>query len=201
MIRLDRINLPVFLIGAGIVHLVGLAALLPMLITLPGPGGDIEPKAVVVDVDIVPAAPPSPKVEPEVDHTSALPATPQTPDAPGSAEPHQATPAPGENAAQPEPKDAAPAAVANVSPEAAPSTDEPAADAAAVKEKTKVEGKGRKPAKLTRTAPKKRIVNSAKGKSVARRPARSKASSQPPYKGPFSALFNAPVGAPANKRK
>lgn len=171
-----------------------------MLITLPGPGGEIEPKAVAVDVDIVPAAPSSAKVEPVVDQTSALPAAPQTPDAPAPAEPDRA-PAPGGSAAQPEPKDAASPAVANVSPEAAPSTDEPAANAAPLKEKTKVGGKGGKPAKLTRTAPKKRIFSSAKGKSVARRPARSKASSEPPYKGPFSALFNAPPGATGNKRK
>lgn len=201
MIKLKQINLPVFLIGAGIVHLVGLAALLPMLITLPGPGGETEPKAVAVDVEIIPATPPSPKVELEVDHTSALSAAPQTPEAPASAEADQG-PAPGESAAQPEPKDAAPPAVANVSPESAPSIEESAADAAPVTEqKTKVERKGGKPAKLTRAAPKKRILSSAKGKSVARRPARSKTSSQPPYKGPFSALFNAPPGATANKRK
>ena len=122
MIKLKQINLPVFLIGAGIVHLVGLAALLPMLITLPGPGGEIEPNSVAVDVEIIPATPPSPKVEPEVepevDRTSALPAAPQTPEAPASTEPEQ-PPTPGESAAQPEPKDAAPAAVANVSPVAA----------------------------------------------------------------------------------
>jgi hypothetical protein len=204
VIKLKQINLPVFLIGAGIVHLIGLAALLPMLITLPGPGGEIEPNSVAVDVEIIPATPPSPKVEPEVepevDRTSALPAAPQTPETTASTEPDQ-PPTPGESAAQIEPKDAAPAAVANVSPEAAPSTEEPATDAAPLKEKTEVEGKGGKPAKLTRTAPKKRVISSAKGKSVGRRPARSKASSQPPYKGPFSALFNAPPGATGKKRK
>jgi hypothetical protein len=163
VIELKQINLPLFLIGAGVVHLVGLAALLPMLITLPGPGGDIEPKAVVVDVDIVPAAAPSPEIAPKVDQTSALQTT------------------------------VAPASVDQA----------PAPDAAVAKEKTKVEseGKARKPAKLTRTAPKKRVVSTAKGKSGARRPARPRASSQPPYKGPFSALFNAPPGATANKRK
>jgi type IV secretory pathway VirB10-like protein len=200
VIKLKQINLSVFLIGAGIVHLVGLAVLLPMLITLPGPGGDIEPKAVVVDVDLVPASPSSPKVEPEVDQTSALPAAPQTPGTPASAEPVQA-PAPGESAAQPEPKDAAPPTLANVSPESALSTEERAVDAAPLKEKAKFEGKGGKPGKLTRTAPKKRSFSNAKGKSAAGRPARSGASSQPPYKGPFSALFNAPPGATGKKRK
>ena len=38
MIRLDKINLPVFAIGAGVIHAIGLAVLLPLLITLPGPG-------------------------------------------------------------------------------------------------------------------------------------------------------------------
>jgi len=186
VIKLKQINLPIFLLGAGLVHLVGLAALLPMLITLPGPGGEIEPKAVVVDVDLVPAAPSSPKVEPDVDLTSALSAVP--PGAPAPAEPQDAAPR---------------AAVANVSPAAATSPDEPAADAAAVKEKAKVEGKtkGGKPAKLTRTAPKKSVLSSAKGKSVARRPARPRASSQPPYKGPFSALFYAAPGATGKKRR
>jgi len=203
VIKLKQINLPIFLLGAGLVHLVGLAALLPMLITLPGPGGEIEPKAVVVDVDLVPAAPSSPKVEPDVDLTSALSAVPQTPGAPAPAEPDQGPP-PGGSAAPAEPKDAAArAAVANVSPAAATSPDEPAAEAAAVKEKAKVEGKakGGKPAKLTRTAPKKRVLSSAKGKSVARRLARPRASSQPPYKGPFSALFNAAPGATGKKRR
>ena len=32
-------NVPVFLIYAGIIHAIGLALLMPMLITLPGPGG------------------------------------------------------------------------------------------------------------------------------------------------------------------
>jgi hypothetical protein len=32
-------NVPVFLIYAGLIHAMGLALLLPMLLTLPGPGG------------------------------------------------------------------------------------------------------------------------------------------------------------------
>jgi hypothetical protein len=74
VIRLDKINLPVFAIGAGVIHAIGLAVLLPLLITLPGPGSDIDPHAVAIDVDIVPASPLSPKVYEDVDQTSALPA-------------------------------------------------------------------------------------------------------------------------------
>jgi hypothetical protein len=74
VIRLDKINLPVFAIGAGVIHAIGLAVLLLLLITLPGPGSDIDPHAVAIDVDIVPASPLLPKVYEDVDQTSALPA-------------------------------------------------------------------------------------------------------------------------------
>ncbi len=47
----------VFLIYAGIVHAIGLALLLPMLITLPGPGGGGEPDAAAIDVEIIPGTP------------------------------------------------------------------------------------------------------------------------------------------------
>jgi hypothetical protein len=58
-----QINLPVFAIGAGVIHAIGLAVLLPLLITLPGPGSDIDPHAVAIDVDIVPASRPSPNTK------------------------------------------------------------------------------------------------------------------------------------------
>ena len=82
MIRLDKINLPVFAIGAGVIHAIGLAVLLPLLITLPGPGSDIDPHAVAIDVDIVPASRPSPKVDGDIDQTSALPAATEPDEAP-----------------------------------------------------------------------------------------------------------------------
>ena len=70
MINLKRITVPVFLIYAGIIHAIGIAMLMPMLITLPGPGGAIAPKPASVDIEIA-------LVEPDSVETSALPASPQ----------------------------------------------------------------------------------------------------------------------------
>ena len=66
----------VFLIYAGIVHAIGLALLLPMLITLPGPGGGIEPDAAAIDVEIIPGTPPTAKIAPDSEETAALPSAP-----------------------------------------------------------------------------------------------------------------------------
>jgi hypothetical protein len=97
----DRPNLPIFAIGAGAVHLIALAILLPLLITLPGPGRNAPPKPVNVEVDLGSPAEPKPIV-PDVssmashDETAALPA---------GSEPGGETPNP----------------LANVGPQAAPS--------------------------------------------------------------------------------
>ena len=97
------INVPVFLIYAGIVHAIGLALLMPMLITLPGPGGGAEPKAASIDVEIIPATPPSPKVEPESSRKSTGP--PRCPPAPQPGEASSARSSrPLEAAAKPVPK-------------------------------------------------------------------------------------------------
>lgn len=45
MIDLKRITIPVFLVYAGIIHAIGLTLLLPMIVTLPGPGAMIAPEA------------------------------------------------------------------------------------------------------------------------------------------------------------
>ncbi len=91
----------VFLIYAGIVHAIGLALLLPMLITLPGPGRDAEPDAAAIDVEIIPGTPPTAKIEPDSEATAALPSAPDAVEDKAAAEPDGA-------------------AVANVSPEAEP---------------------------------------------------------------------------------
>jgi hypothetical protein len=76
-----RPNLPIFAIGAGAVHLIALAILLPLLITLPGPGRNAPPKPVNVEVDLGSPAEPKPIV-PDVssmashDETAALPLGP-----------------------------------------------------------------------------------------------------------------------------
>ncbi|MGZ5915853.1 MAG: hypothetical protein ACXWJ4_00795, partial [Methyloceanibacter sp.] len=49
-----RLNLPLFALGAVAAHAVVLAALLPMLITLPGPGPNRR-GPLVIDVELVPA--------------------------------------------------------------------------------------------------------------------------------------------------
>jgi hypothetical protein len=54
---------PVFLIYAGIIHAIGLALLLPIVVTLPGPGGEIAPEASAIDVQIILAAPLADKIE------------------------------------------------------------------------------------------------------------------------------------------
>ena len=66
-----RSDVPLFLLYAGILHAIGLALLLPMLITLPGP----EPKDPVFDIVVLPA--PEPLVDVGPEHTSALPLRPQ----------------------------------------------------------------------------------------------------------------------------
>jgi hypothetical protein len=53
---IDHISLPVCTLGAGAMHVAVLAAVLPVLITLPAPGGDSAP-AVAIHVEIVSAAP------------------------------------------------------------------------------------------------------------------------------------------------
>jgi hypothetical protein len=63
---------PVFLIYAGVIHAIGLALLLPMLITLPGPGRETATEPAAIDVEIIPASPLAGKIEGE--QTSALPA-------------------------------------------------------------------------------------------------------------------------------
>jgi hypothetical protein len=62
-------TVPVFLIYAGIIHAIGLALLMPMLIPLPGPGTGSAPKSAAVDVEIVPASPSAAKVEQDADQT------------------------------------------------------------------------------------------------------------------------------------
>jgi hypothetical protein len=180
VIRLDKINLPVFAIGAGVIHAIGLAVLLPLLITLPGPGSYIDQHAVAIDVDVVPASPPSPNVDGDVDQTSALPAATEPAEAPD--------------------------AIANVGPETAPAMpaeeqestpakEQPAAHAApATKPKAK-------PAKVTRAPAKKLHLASVKpAKAPIRRPVKTPSKGVAPFKGSWSALLGGPTPSPSIKR-
>jgi hypothetical protein len=105
VIKLERPSLPVFAIGAGAVHLIALALLLPLLITLPGPGSDAPPKPVNVEVDLGSRADPAPIV-PDVSSSRPAPAE-QTSALPAASE------AEGET----------PDALADVGPEAKPSSE------------------------------------------------------------------------------
>jgi hypothetical protein len=94
VIDLKRITVPVFLVYAGIIHAIGLALLLPTLITLPGPGSMITPKGAPVDVepdaaerdrDVTSALSAPPRSVHEAATDAALPVEPDTaPDAPGN---------------------------------------------------------------------------------------------------------------------
>ena len=96
--------MPVFLLYAGIIHAIALALLLPMLITLPGPGREPlpAPKAPVIDVLVLP--PPETLTDAGPEQTSALPSAPRSVEesAPVAAPPETAGIDP-----EKEPKDAA----------------------------------------------------------------------------------------------
>jgi len=175
----DRPNLPIFAIGAGAVHLIALAILLPLLITLPGPGRNAPPKPVNVEVDLGSPAEPKPIV-PDVssmashDETAALPT--------GSE--------PGGETSNP---------LANVRPHAAPSSQDEHEAAPGRKLKAKVQAKVAKfAAKPARAAPHKRPFF-ARGSSS--RPFLGGSMARSKAQGPsWSALLNsAPSAADAGR--
>jgi cytoskeleton protein RodZ len=86
-----QLNLPLFALGAVAAHAVVLAALLPMLVTLPGPGS-IPRSPLIIDVDVTPGAslaPLAPRPEPPIPADAAT----------TSALPEPSPPAPAETAA------------------------------------------------------------------------------------------------------
>ena len=74
---MNRFNVPVFLIYAGIVHAIGLALLLPLVVTLPGSGIDNSPETSIINVEVLPASPLAGRIEADSEQTSALPAPSQ----------------------------------------------------------------------------------------------------------------------------
>jgi hypothetical protein len=173
-------NVPVFLIYAGIIHAIGLALLMPMLITLPGPGSLGEPQPAAIDVEIIPASPVQANIGGNSEETAALP---------------QAAPSVEQDEAV---EHAEGAAVANVSPDAEPALDEKPADTVSpVKEEAKP--KDADPAKATpRAAKKPAVKRSRTAKSTVRRPAKTDAKIAP-FNGALTGLFS--PGAPANNRR
>lgn len=109
--------MPVFLLFAGIIHAIGLALLLPMLITLPGPEGESAPAPEIPSVDVIVLPPPQPLTDVGPEETSALPSASLGDDgnATGEAVPVAAEPEPGQ-----EPRDGAVAPDAKDQAEAAP---------------------------------------------------------------------------------
>jgi hypothetical protein len=159
-------TVPVFLIYAGIIHAIGLALLMPMLITLPGPGIELAPRTASVDVEIVPMSP----SDTGGDQTSALP----------SASPAEADDAPVEAESADEP----PKAVANVSPEIEPdAAEERAAQETAQPERAE-------PAKAAPKAVKKPVAQRGRKPTIRRS---AKAYSKGPFNGAFSGLFSPPA--------
>ena len=86
-----RLNLPLFALGAVAAHAVVLAALLPMLVTLPGPG-KVSRGPLIIDVDVM-HAPSSSSDKPEpgalepTEATSALPVSPAASEPAAAADP------------------------------------------------------------------------------------------------------------------
>ena len=175
-------NVPVFLIYAGVIHAIGLALLMPMLITLPGPGSSSGPQPAAIDVEIIPGSPVQAKIEGSSEETAALPSS-------------AAPAAEQDDAVEPENGGGD---VANVSPDAEPAPDEKPADTVSpVEEKAK--SKDAAPAKAAPRAAKKPAVKRGRtAKSTARRPAKADAKIAP-FNGALSGLFS--PGAPANNRK
>ncbi|MGH6735142.1 MAG: hypothetical protein ACRECX_03570 [Methyloceanibacter sp.] len=59
MIGIDKVNLPACAFGAGLAHVAALALVLPILITLPAPGGEAL-RLVAIPVEILAETPPPP---------------------------------------------------------------------------------------------------------------------------------------------
>ena len=174
-------NAPVFLIYAGVIHAVGLALLLPMLITLPGPGREVATEPAAIDVEIIPASPPTGAIEPEGEQTSALPAGAAT----SADDPSIETGEQAESSvlsgteAEPEEKE-------NALPQ-----EEPEKADIAAPEQAKLKAIAAKPAAKKAAAPRRSV------RAVARRPGKKDAKIAP-FNGALSGLFS--PGAPARRR-
>lgn len=67
MINIEKLSLPVCALGAGTVHVVVLALVLPMSIALPGPSESMAPKQIAIQVKILEETPVAgPEAQPEV---------------------------------------------------------------------------------------------------------------------------------------
>lgn len=165
--------MPVFLIYAGIIHAIGLALLLPIMITLPGPVSETAPETLVIDIEVIPANSAAAIIGHDDEETAALPSV---------------AGAPGDGA------ESGADAVANVAPEAQTEHEQEAVQPPEDSAQAEVE----KPSKTAaHAAAKKSATRSRTAKPSAHR---AKTNTQiAPFNGALSGLF-AP-GAPANKRR
>jgi len=179
-VKTKQPNVPVFLIYAGIIHAIGLALLLPMLVTLPGPDGEIAPETSVIAVEIIPAPPRAAIIVQDGEQTSALPSAP-----------HAAADAAveAEEAAEPVEAVTPEAEPEGVGDDPAPPQDEP--EEAAAQPETKADAA--KSAKPARAARKPVAARSRSAKPAVRRSAKTQAKIAP-FNGALSGLFS-PGGA------
>ena len=178
MIDLKRITIPVFLIYAGVIHAIGLALLLPLIVTLPGPGSMIAPKGTPVAVEL--------DAEADPDQTAALPAPakPVEDKAPPQAAPEPAAPEPKADA-----KPDSPAALANASPDGAAGEARPCGASA------------QKPGQAQRRQPGKAVKKNTvvrRSTKPAVRHSANKDTKIAPFAGGMSGLFT--PGAPSKPR-
>jgi hypothetical protein len=180
-------DVPVFLIYAGIIHAIGLALLLPMIVTLPGPGGTNAPDTSIVDVQIIPEPSAASNLAADDEPTAAIAS------GPGSSGKDQAA--------------ESGAAVANVAPEAEAGGEQEAPPSVERKEAEPAPAPAEEKPKADGTRPGKPALNTVKkpaasGVRTARPSVRSPAKSQlkiAPFNGALTGLF-AP-GAPASTRR
>ncbi len=201
LVQSKRPNVPVFLIYAGIIHAIGLALLLPIVVTLPGPGGETAPETSVIDVQIVPAAPLAAKIESDGEQTSALPAL-------EAAEPEpEVEPIPDETDEADEAADPPEAVTPEAEPDTAPESDE--LEPRGAEEDTALPKQEPEPAaekvksdatKSAKPAPKAAKKPAATRTRTAKPPVRrsAKQTQITPFNGAFSGLFT--PGAPARRR-
>jgi hypothetical protein len=180
-------NVPVFLIYAGVIHAIGLALLLPMLITLPGPGREVATEPAAIDVDIVPGSPLAGVIDSEGEQTSAIPSALETRDEEAGVNPAHdaktAQPLGPEADLNQEEKNAVP----QVAPEKAASEDPETANGETAKSSKPIVAK---PAKKT-------VAMRRTAKSSVRRAAKTDKKIAP-FNGALTGLFS--PGAPAKRR-
>ena len=187
MIDLKRITVPVFLIYAGVIHAIGLALLLPMIVTLPGPGSMITPKGAPIAVELDPA-------EADRDQTSALLAPPKTLQEDAALD---AAPEPVASAPEADAKPDTPGALANANPTAEPQGQQEKASTgekpviAAPRAKDKVKSSNANPKSV------KKPVAQRSAKPSVRRSAK-RDTKIAPFAGGMSGLFT--PGAPSKQR-